>query len=80
MPYGVTACPGRIAVTGVSSCTVTPSPSTTAASPVTSFTGFSRAPCGVHVDPTASATLIRSAVSRAPYSSRSSSPYASSCA
>ena len=80
MPYGVTACLGRISVTGVSSWMVTPSASTAAASPFTSFTGCTRAPCGVHVEPTASATLIRSAVRRASYSSRSFSPNASSCA
>ncbi len=67
-------------MTGVDSWRVTPSASTVAASPLTSFTGCSRAPCGVQVEPTASAIRIRSAVSRAPYSSRSFSPYDSSCA
>lgn len=80
VPYGVTACCGRISVTGVCSWMVTPSASTAAARPLTSFTGCSRAPCGVQVEPTASATRIRSAVSFAPYSSRSFSPNDSSCA
>lgn len=78
MPYGVTACLGRISVTGVASWMTTPSASTAAARPRTSLTGWMRAPCGVQVEPTAPATRIRRAVSAAPYSSRSLSPYPSS--
>lgn len=74
MPYGVTAWRGRISVTGVDSWIVTPSASTAAASPFTSFTGCTRAPCGVQDAPTASATRTRAAVSVASYSSRSCSP------
>ncbi len=66
MPSGVTACFGRISVTGVFSWIVTPSASAAAASPLMSFTGCRRAPCGVQVEPTASATRTRSTVSRAP--------------
>lgn len=80
VPYGVTACLGRISVTGVDSWTVTPSASTAAARPLTSLTGWMRAPCGVQAEPTAPATRTRSAVSRAPSSSRSFSPKASSAA
>lgn len=76
VPYGVVACLGLISVTGVDSWMVTPSASTAAASPFTSLTGCSRAPCGVHVEPTAPVTLTRSAVSRAPRSNRSVSPKA----
>lgn len=76
VPYGVCACLGLISVTGVDSWMVTPSASTVAASPWTSLTGCSRAPCGVQVEPTAPVTLTRSQVSRAPRSTRSVSPKA----
>ncbi len=80
VPYGVTACFGLISVTGVDSWIVTPSASTAAARPFTSFTGCRRAPCGVQEEPTAPVTRTRAAVSRAPYSTRSVSPKASSAA
>ncbi len=76
VPYGVTACFGLISVTGVASWMVTPSASTASASPLTSLTGCSRAPCGVQVEPTAPVTWTRSAVSRAPRRTRSVSPKA----
>ena len=64
----------RSAVTGVCSCTVTPSRSTARARPRTSRAGWTAAQCGVYVAPSTPAAASRARASSAPSSARSSSP------
>ncbi len=70
-PRAVTARPGAISVTRVSSWITTPSRSTAAASPEASFAAWMRAACGCQSPPTAPATASRDAVVAASHSSTS---------